>query len=142
MLKSISFVTILASAACGSSVSYAPFRTAPVTRQVAADAVDVFFGAPGCPFIELGMLELQSKYSNLEESMFAMRAEAGARGADGIILIDHQDRSSDHGSASHSYSAIAISRVQPCAAAPPTQYIGQASPTATAGREPRRTSPK
>ena len=127
MMRPILLIAILATTACGASVSYAPFRSAPVTRQLTPDVVEVFYTPPRCPFVELGMLESQTKFANTEDGLYAMREAAGARGADGIILIDHQDTGGDHGGATHSYGAIAIARDPACVGDPASQYIGQAN---------------
>lgn len=127
MTRAILLISILSTTACGATVAYAPFRSAPVTRQLPANAVEVFFTPPRCPFVELGMLESQTKLTNLEDGLLVMREAAGARGADGIILIDHQDTSGDHhGTTSHSSRAIAIARDPACAGDPASQYVGQA----------------
>ena len=126
-VKWILALTIVSStAACGPTVSYAPFRPAPIARQVPSSAVEVFFTPPRCAFVEIGMLESQTTFSTLSEGLDTMRAQAGARGADGIILVDHQDGTDDHhGGMSHRSRAIAIVRDPSCAADLASQYRGQ-----------------
>lgn len=108
---------------CGASVAYAPFRSTPPARRLPPEAVDVFFTPPRCPFVELGMLESQTRHS-IETAMFAMRAEAGAQGADAIVLIDHQDIGDHRGRTNHSSRAIAIARDPACASDPASEYVG------------------
>ena len=127
MMKPIFLIATLATAACGASVSYAPFRSAPVTRQLPAGVVEVFFTPPRCAFVELGLLESRASFASMEEGLVAMREAAGARGADGIILIDHQDTGGEHhGSTTHTSRAIASARDQSCAGDSASQYLGQA----------------
>lgn len=125
MTRAILLSAMLSMTGCGVSVAYAPFRSTPVTRQLPADAVDVFFTPPRCPFVELGMLESQTRLSTMEKALFAMREAAGARGADGIILIDHQDTSDHRGRTNHSSRAIAIARDPVCASDAASQYVGE-----------------
>lgn len=96
-------------AACGPSVSYAPFRAAPVPRVVPADAVEVFAITPSCPFVELGLVDAAQGYASTAATMAAMRAQAGKQGADGLLMIDHHHRSlrRDGGAV---YRAIAIAQ--------------------------------
>ena len=98
-------------AACGPSVSYAPFRAAPTPRVVPADAVEVFAITPPCPFVELGLVDAAQGYASTAATMAAMRARVGRHGADGLLMIDHHHRRL-HRDGGVAYRAIAI--VQQC----------------------------
>ena len=125
-VKWILSAAIVTATACGPSVSYAPFRAAPIARHVPAGGVEVFFTPPRCAFVELGMLESQTSFSSMSEGLDQMRAAAGAQGADGLILVDHQDSSGDHHTGTtHRSRAIAIVRDASCASDVASQYQGQ-----------------
>src|SRR5882672_3472122 len=108
-MKAIPFVLVLA--ACGPAVSYAPFRAAP-NRVVPAAAVEVFFAPPRCPFQELGMVEAHAGYAQLEDAVLAMRAAAGQRGADAILIADRRFHTVHRGGTI--YTAIAVARSEAC----------------------------
>jgi hypothetical protein len=124
MRRAVVMTALISVAGCGVSVAYAPFRSTATTRQLSGDAVDVFFTPPQCPFVELGMLETQTRLS-IDKALFAMREEAGAHGADGIVLVDHQDIGDHKGRTSHSARAIAIARDASCTLDPAPHYVGQ-----------------
>ena len=107
------FAILLASGCTATTVQYAqiaPARPRPV--QAPAD-VAVLFRDPTCTFEELGLLEVTpSAYgTTLQEEVDLLRAEGGRRGANAIIMLDHNDSSGDkhHSSVVHAYSALAIS---------------------------------
>ena len=126
-MKWILSAALLTATACSTTVSYAPFRQGPIAQRVSADAVEVFYTPPRCAFVELGMLESQATFSSMAEGLAAMRSAAASRGADGVILVDHQDGSGGGHTTSttHISRAIAIQRDASCASDVASQYRGQ-----------------
>ena len=101
--------------ACGATASYV--ATAPAASPHPAESVALMFGAPpsNCNYREVGYVEGESNNATPADALNAMRAQAGSRGADAIVLIDHQDPGGHHGPTGHNFSAVAIAFVgAPC----------------------------
>lgn len=94
------------------TVDYARLGPPRPRPSYPAMSVAVLFREPTCTFEEIGMLEITpgAYGSSLQEQIDLMRGEAGARGANGIILIGHNDTASDHhqNTIRHAYTALAI----------------------------------
>lgn len=116
----------LLGACVGAYVDYAPTRAVVPLAPVPAEAVAVYVGAPPCAYSEIGIMEAHdgSMGSSLEDKLWAMRSTAGRNGANGVIVIDHQD-SGDHHSTDHHYTGLAV--VVDCRAP------GEVSPTRPPG---------
>lgn len=94
------------------TVDYARLGQARPRPAYPAMAVAVLFREPTCTFEEIGMLEVNpgAYGTSLQEQIDLLRGEAGARGANGIILIGHNDTASGHHQSTirHAYTALAI----------------------------------
>ena len=101
--------------ACAATASYVD--TAPPNPPRAAASVALLFGnGPlNCTYREIGYVEGESRLSSPADAINAMRREAGLRGADAIVLIDHQDPGGHHGEGGHNFAGVAIAFVgSPC----------------------------
>lgn len=104
--------------ACGGAYAeFAPTREIVPRAPIAPDAVAVYLREPGCPYTELGLLEAHDGTfpSSLTDKFWALRKRAGHHGANGVLVIDHQDsvRGTHGGGTDHHYTALAIV-VDPC----------------------------
>jgi hypothetical protein len=77
---------------CGTSIDYVPLNTPPrALAERSPDAVEMFTTAPPKrPYVEVGTIKsLQQAYSSdTTEAIYAkMRAEAGKRGCDGLVIL-------------------------------------------------------
>ena len=116
--------TTLLGACFGAYADYAPTRDVVPRAPVPPEAVAVYFRDPPCPYTEIGLMEAHdgSISSSLDDKLWAMRARAGRNGANGVMVIDHQDAGDHHGT-DHHYSGLAIvvdrcMARSPCGASP------------------------
>lgn len=122
---------ILATACTPPGVQYAttnPSTTPTPPRP--AEAVQLYFTPPACPYVEIGYVEttppVLRRDWTIEQKLRQMRDAAGQRGADAILVIGHND-TSGHGHeakvTSHDFSAVALAFTgdacaSPCGTAP------------------------
>lgn len=106
-------ILLVVTGCAAATVEYAqiaPARPRPVRP---AAEVAVLFREPTCTFEELGLLEVTAGAvrTSLQEQVDLLRSEAGKRGANGIIMLGHNDTAAGkhHASVRHAYTALAIS---------------------------------
>ena len=119
--RSIRFALLLLTAApaCAATASY--IDTGPASAPKPPEDVALLFGnGPlNCTYREIGYVEGESNLSGPADAIIAMRRAAARRGADAIVLIDHQDGAGHHGGAGHNYSGVAIAYTgEPCTQVP------------------------
>jgi len=104
-------VPCLLVSACAARASYVGMAPAGPPRP--SDTVAIMFGSPplNCAYREVGYVEGESNNQAPADALEAMRVQAGRRGADAIVLIDHQDPSGHHVPTGHNFSAVAITFV-------------------------------
>jgi hypothetical protein len=93
---SLVFVLVLSSVGCGTALNYIPTREPPHTLQArSASGVEVFMtGAPGRPYVELGMIEAQQEgwsRDGAADIVAKMREFAGERGCDALVIFSSND---------------------------------------------------
>ncbi len=105
--------------ACAPIVSSVPTNpaartgTAPGMAARPPSSVRLYIGgAPTCAYEELALIEGSSRLSSMSRTVEKMRAEAAKYGADGLVLLTHQDTRGNHestGTGNHNYLGVAIS---------------------------------
>jgi hypothetical protein len=137
-----------ASIGCGTSLSYIPTRERPHTLYMRRpEQVEIFMtGKPDRPFVEIGMIESQQDSMSQDDArgvVAKMRAFAGTRGCDALVIFAGNDAISDPGgdlpaSMLKGYRGSCLVYVDgpPLAGAPPpppsAAELGQSQPAAAA----------
>jgi len=102
---------------CSPAVYYVPTNPAVATGPRPAKEVQVFIGsAPkDCPYREVAYVEGIARAGSPPETIGLMREEVAKHGADAMILTEHHDPSGRYSSATHAYTAVAVTFLHgPC----------------------------
>lgn len=101
----VALTALTLAAGCGVKTEFVPMNSPPhalVPR--AAEQVEMFSAArPTRPFVEVGTIEVQQRSGSAGTAstvLGAMRAEAGRRGCDGLIVLGDNDKTVVSGTSS------------------------------------------